>query len=354
MPEPLPPKRKKPKAFLILIIALLAGGIGWYFWDKNEDQPRTERLVELKKFKAERPLMGTLATITIFAESSEQANSAFEAAFARGEEINQVASDYLPNSELTLFNTAQVDEWQDTSNDLLTMVSYGLELAELTEGSYDPTLGTMTHLWRETKKARKLPKAATIDSARALAGWELIEADFENHRLRKRKDGVRLDLGGLAKGYASDVMLEALNKQGIQRALVAVGGDIRCGDAPPEEEGWTVGLKDKNNNLVSTILVKNSAVSTSGDLEQFVEINNRRYSHIIDPASGLGLTDSLLATVVAPNGLMADPLGTAACVNPRFFSNLPASIEIHSRILSSEKEQISKGFPNLTPYLLSP
>ena len=132
-------------------------------------------------------------------------------------------------------------------------------------------------------------------------------------------------------------------------ALILIGGDVRCGAAPPEKEGWSVGLLDYEGELTSTMTVSECAVSTSGDLQQFVEVDGQRYSHIIDPVTGLGTTDSLLATVVAQNGLMADPLATAACVDPTFFKELSPSTNIHSRILSGSQQQVSNGFPALAP-----
>lgn len=337
------------------MVLALAGGLGGrYFWKQREEGLGEKPAIVLTRYSEERPLMGTLVSVTVFAESPEKAKTAINAAFERGAEINQVASDYLPDSELTLFNSAPADQWHPASDDLVTMVGYGLELAELTEGAYDPTLGSLTHLWRETKSAGNLPSSATVDEALKLSGWESVEADLENKRLRKIEAGIRLDLGGLGKGYAADEMLESIRGFGIQSALLVVGGDVRCSNPPPGEMGWTVGLKDINNQLVATISVENCAVSTSGDLQQFVMIEGRRYSHIVDPETGLGLNDSLLATVMARNGLMADPLATAACVDPSFFSDLPAATEIHSRILSSEKEQVSRGFPTLTPYHAMP
>ena len=165
--------------------------------------------------------------------------------------------------------------------------------------------------------------------------------------------GVRLDLGGIGKGYTADEMLEAIRGFGISFRTAGHWG--RCPMwrmLPPSEEGWVGGTEEMFR--MRTIAVQSrwpiALISTSGDLQQFVEIDGRRYSHIVDPTTGLGLNDSLLATVVARNGLMADPLATAACVNPWFFrSELPPATEIHSRILSSQMEQVSRGFPTLAP-----
>ena len=294
--------------------------------------------------------MGTMATITVYAESQEQAQHAMAKAFERAADINLVASDYLPDSELSRFNSANSQLWHLASDDLLTLVAYGLELAELTSGAYDPTLGALTHLWRETKRAGKLPSAATRDQALALSGWELIEIDRKAKKIRKLTEGVRLDLGGLAKGYAADQMLTVLERYRLPKALITIGGDVRCGQAPPGKKGWAIGLKDYRGELSGVITVADCAVSTSGDLEQFVEIAGRRYSHILDPATGLGATDSLLATVIATHGLMADPLATAACIDPVYFNEISPATNVHSRILSVDQQQVTPGFPQILPY----
>lgn len=327
------------------------GGVAFWYWKGREDRLLEEPVLVLKRFQDERPLMGTMVSVILYAEDSETAQVSFEAAFERAAAINTVASDYLPDSELTRFNALEADTWFPASDDLLTMVAYGLELADLTAGAYDPTLGAMTHLWRETKAAGRLPTPETVQEVKSLSGWELMEVDLSARRMRKKVAGLRLDLGGLGKGYAADEMLEEVQAYGIRSALVLAGGDVRCGEAPPDKDGWTVGLKNYDGDVSAVISVANCAVSTSGDTQQFVEIEGRRYSHILDPATGLGMTDSLLATVIANNGLMADPLATAACVNPVFFRELSSSTDIHSRILSESDQQVSSGFPALIPLL---
>ena len=129
--------------------------------------------------------------------------------------------------------------------------------------------------------------------------------------------GMLLDLGGIAKGYAADAALAVLRQHGITRALVAAGGDIAVGDAPPDAVGWKVGIAPlKNADAPPThyLLLKNAGVSTAGDSEQFVEIAGRRYSHIIDTKTGLGLVGRRSVTVIAPNATTSDGLDTAICV----------------------------------------
>ena len=128
---------------------------------------------------------------------------------------------------------------------------------------------------------------------------------------------MQLDLGGIAKGYAADAGLAVLKSHGVTRALVAASGDIAAGDPPPGQRGWRVGigaLEGTDNRLAKTILLQNGAVSTSGDAEQFVEIEGRRYSHIVDPRTGIGLTERLQVTVIAQRASDTDRFATAVSV----------------------------------------
>jgi thiamine biosynthesis lipoprotein len=120
-----------------------------------------------------------------------------------------------------------------------------------------------------------------------------------------------LDLGGIAKGYACDRALAALNELRITRALIDTGGGMALGDPPPDKPGWRIGMLGDSSRV---LVLKNCGVSTSGDVEQFVEIDGKRYSHIIDPATGLGLTNQAMATVIAPTGLISDALDTPICI----------------------------------------
>src|SRR5262249_33783127 len=130
--------------------------------------------------------------------------------------------------------------------------------------------------------------------------------------------GMLLDLGGIAKGYAADESLKLLKEKfGITRALVAAYGDIACGDPPPGEDAWTVEIAPiSKNQKQRSVKLANAAVSTSGDLEQFVVINGVRYSHILDPKTGLGLTGRRSVTVIAPKGITADSMTKAVSVLP--------------------------------------
>src|SRR5262249_49612111 len=152
---------------------------------------------------------------------------------------------------------------------------------------------------------------AGLAAARALVGYKNIQLDKKARTVCLLKSGMQLDLGGIAKGYSADEALIVLRKIGIERALVAAGGDIAVSGPPPDAAGWKIGiapLEDSEQKPSRYLMLRDAAVSTSGDAEQYVEIGGKRYSHIVDPRTGIGLVGRQSVTVVAPFGIFADSL----------------------------------------------
>lgn len=268
-----------------------------------------------EKFSFSQPLMGTRFSVVCYAEDRASAEKAVEAAFAKTEEVNAVASDYLPESELSLLSSKPIGVPVPLSPLLFDLFDHSRRIAEATNGAFDPTLGPMTKLWRETRSSGRLPDRERLAAARAASGWRHFTLDPQARTITLLRENMAFDLGGIAKGYAADLMLKTLAEAGISQALITAGGDIRLGDAPPGREGWNVALKnfdiEKNDEILTLF---NAAVSTSGDLYQSVEIEGVSYSHILDPATGLGLTRRIAASVVADDAKLSDALATAVCV----------------------------------------
>jgi FAD:protein FMN transferase len=241
--------------------------------------------------------MGTLVRITIYSRDA----SPMRAAFDRIRELDEKLSDYKPESELNRLCRTH-DQAVEVSEDLFRVLEASLRLSRLTEGAFDVTIGPVTHLWR----LGKIPDAETM----ARVGWRNVALDKKHRTVTLKLAGMQLDLGAIAKGYAGDETLRTLRGLGVKRALIAVSGDIVAGGAPPGTGGWRVGLEPAGGE----VLVRNAAVSTSGYTEQFREIGGVRYSHIVDPKTGLGLTSAIAVTVIARRGLDADPIATAVSV----------------------------------------
>lgn len=271
-------------------------------------------IAEETRFVFERGLMGTRFAITCHGSDETVARAAADEAFKRGAEINAVASDYIAGSEL-LRLSEKIGTPVKVSPQLFDLLSKSINLARMTGGRFDPTLGPFTRLWRESRRVGELPSAEALSSARSSCGWILLEVDSSTQTVIMKKPGMRLDLGGIAKGYAADVMFDVMKSKGFCSTCIAAGGDLRLGDPPPARSGWTVGVKTLKKEKTSGVLeLSNCAISTSGDLQQAVEIEGVRYAHIIDPMTGLGLTRHLAVTIIAPDATTSDALATAACV----------------------------------------
>jgi FAD:protein FMN transferase len=268
---------------------------------------------EERRMVFERPLMGTRFSVTCHGRDEAVARAAAAAAFAEAERINAAASDYLPDSELMRLPAG--GEAVELSPLFADLVSAALATAERSGGAFDPTLGPLSRLWRESRRTGKLPSDEARAAAGAACGWREVEFDGATRRLRLKKPGMQLDLGGIAKGFAADRMFEVMKARGFPRTCIAAGGDLRLGDPPPGKTGWKVGLKTFDREKPEEVVeLSNCAVSTSGDLHQFVEIGGKRYSHILDPRTGLGLTERVAVSVIAPTATASDALATACCV----------------------------------------
>lgn len=267
-----------------------------------------------EKFTFERPLMGTRFAIVCHGDDRDAAEKAGDEAFAAAEAVNAVASDYVPDSELMRLPAG----WGNPaplSPLLADLLAASFDTAEKSGGRFDPTLGPLTRLWRLSRDEKRLPDPGELAAARARSGWRLAELDREKSTLLLRKADMSLDLGGIAKGFAADRMFDIMKKHGFADTFIAAGGDLRLGAPPPGKEGWRVGLQTFDSERPEEIVVlSDCAISTSGDLHQFVEIDGKRYSHILDPRTGLGLTERIAVSVIAPTATLSDPLATAACI----------------------------------------
>ncbi len=301
-----------------------------------------------EKFTFERPLMGTRFTVVCYADDRSAAAKAAKAAFARGEEINQLASDYLPESELSLLSTKPINTPIPLTPLLYEMFDHSRKMAELTNGAFDPTLGPLTKLWRSTRDSGRLPDAEILHAAKDATGWRHFTLNPNSRSITLLRKSMAFDLGGIAKGYAADLMLDTMVAAGFPQTMITAGGDIRLGDAPPDRKGWNVAVQTFDPAKPDEVLtLANAAVSTSGDLHQSVKIDGIAYSHILDPATGLGLTRRIAVTVIADDAKRSDPLATAACVQGpdgiTALQKLPGVHSIKPRVLQDSAPPLRSG-----------
>ena len=273
-------------------------------------------VVYAERHEYSRPLMGMAFRIIVYSEDETKANRAAEAAFERVSVLNQIMSDYEPKSELNkLSNLAGSGKAAKISEELCSVLDRAQDLAEQTGGAFDVTAGASVQLWRSARRVKRLPPQYALAKALKTVGFGRLKLDTKKCIAELTGSGTRLDLGGIAKGYALDEALAILKKHGLWQALVSAGGDIVAGAAPPGKEGWRVALIGLREEVNPEFLwLTNAAVATSGDLYQFLEVDRTRYSHIVDPRTGTALTEQRLVHVLAPDAITADSLATAISV----------------------------------------
>jgi FAD:protein FMN transferase len=271
----------------------------------------------LTRYEFSEPHMGTTFRIVLYAADEATAKKAATAAFKRVAELNAIMSDYQPTSELMKLCDKAGGPPVEVSADLFEVLRRSEEFAKLTDGAFDISISPVVRLWRKARRNQGLPREDAIKKALALVDYRKIKLDAKSRTVQLTMIGMLLDLGGIAKGYAADAALAILRQHGITRALVAAGGDIAVGDAPPDARAWKVGiapLKNPDAEPTHYLALTNAGVSTAGDSEQFLEIDGRRYSHIIDPKTGYGLLGRRSVTVIAPTATTSDGLDTGLCV----------------------------------------
>ena len=284
-------------------------GVGWAA--KPPGKP------ELCRFQFARTEMAVPVRVVLYAPQAETANAAAEAALARIHQLNGILSDYDPQSELRwLCATAAEGGEVPVSDELWKVLVHADALAKRSDGAFDVSIGPVVRLWRRARRREELPPPDRLSDCRKLVGYHLVQLYPDQRRVKLLKPGMRLDLGGIAKGFAIDEALAVLRQHGITRALVDAGGDIGLGDPPPGKPGWLIGIAPLEPDTPPSryLWLSRTAVATSGDTWQYVEIDGRRYSHLVDPRTGVGLTDHSSVTVVAPDGITADGLASAVSV----------------------------------------
>lgn len=283
-----------PVMLIILITAMGAGG-------------QTPKRLTFKK-----PLMGTEVRIVLYAADSIAAFKVVESAFVRMEDLNQSLSDYQTESDVSRLSNTYNQPVQ-IRDDLWQVLVTAQEIAHASEGAFDVTAGPLTRLWRQAMRRSVLPDSADLDEARTAVGYEFLELNVDTQTARLNRERMRLDLGGIAKGYAADQALEILVQNGFPSAAVDVGGDIAVGKAPPDSDGWRIQVFTGVSETGEMIL-KNCGIAVSGDSYRYLDYRGVRYSHIIDPKTGYGVTHERKVAVIAPSAMIADAWASAYSV----------------------------------------
>ena len=273
----------------------------------------------LKSFEFSLIRMGTSFRIVFYAPERRLATQAATKVFERVEQIEQILSDYREDSEVNGVCRNAHQSPQSVSPDLFFILEKSLYFSELSGGAFDVTIGPVVRLWREARHNQRLPDAERLSKARLAVGYQNVILDPNARMVFLKRDDMVLDLGAIAKGYAADQALAMLREYGFSRALVDAGGDLSLGDSPPGTRGWDVQIRNwtpESRSESHWLQLHNVAIATSGDTFQFLKAKGQHFSHIINPSDALGVRDSVITVVIAPDGTTADALATTFSILP--------------------------------------
>ncbi|MFI5129324.1 MAG: FAD:protein FMN transferase [Chitinophagales bacterium] len=272
-----------------------------------------------KRFEFSQNKMGSPFNLTFFHTDSTEACALAKECFSIVDSLNTIFSDYTAESEVGKLALQTPTTPLKVSAELFEMIIRSKNAWEKSGKTFDITIGALTQLWRKVKGENRFPTATEIRTAKQASGFENLVINNQENKISFKKKGVRLDFGGIVPGYAAQRVIDFLKSKNIPVALADASGDIVMGDAPPGKNGWTIGINlPENENEIwdKKLELKNEAVSTSGDLYRYILHNGKKYSHIIDPRTGYGVTSQRNVTVVARNGATADWLATACSILP--------------------------------------
>ena len=268
-------------------------------------------------FKKSRILMDTLVTITVVSESNEKAEKAIDRAFSEIEQIEKLSSFFCPGSDVSRINNAAGISPATVSPQIIDVLNKAEYVSKTTGGAFDATIGPLISLYDFRRRIR--PEEDAIRTNLSLVNYRDLIINGEKAEVFLKRKAMRLDLGGIAKGYAADRAAEVLKRDGIRSGLVAVAGDIRTFGRKPDGSPWKIGIrhpraKDGEDDVMATIELSDMAVSTSGDYERFFLSEGIRYHHLLSPVTGHPARGCRSVSVIAGESALADAFATGVFV----------------------------------------
>jgi thiamine biosynthesis lipoprotein len=263
--------------------------------------------------------MGSAFNLIIVSADSNKANHLARKSYELVDSLNHIFSNYDSSSELSKINASAGLLPYKMSRAMLDLVQKSQYAYIQSKGAYDISIGPLSSLWRNARKAKLFPEASTVLATKKLVGFAQVKINKRLGTIFLPNANMQLDFGGIAKGYIAQWVINFLKANGIQQALVDAGGDIVMSGPPLNQQGWLIGvnLPETTDQLLNKKLqLSNCSVATSGDVYQFIEYKGVKYSHIINPLTGYGVTNLRNVTIVAKTGATADWLATACSILP--------------------------------------
>lgn len=270
--------------------------------------------------------MNTVATIQLYSEDPARIEQGFNVVQDTFREVETLCNPYNPESELAKLNANASKHAVICSPELWDLLAHARKFYQISKGGFDVTITPLMRLWGFHRKVGQIPSEQEIANAKDLVGLDQVLFDESARSVRFPKDGMSIDLGGIAKGWALDRAAERLAKIGIQRGTIDLGGNVRAlKQAPPNRKFYQAGVRDpfQKNQYFATTELLNAAIATSGSYERFSVINGKQYSHIINPKTGYPVENMISVTIVAEDGVTSDALSTSIFVNgPDFMKEI--------------------------------
>lgn len=332
-------KREKPFWFALLLLLQIA-----IFSCSAE---------KAKVFRKTTILMDTYVTINVVSPSETKAEEAIDEAFKEIKRLEGLINFWSKYSELSEINKKAGVSPVKVSSQTLDLIEKALFVSKKTDGGFDPTVGPLIRLW-DFRKAI-IPDDKTIKETMKLVDYRAVVVDKKNSTVFLKKNGMTLDSGGIAKGYAADLAVSVLKKKGIKAGLVSVAGDIKAFGTKPDGKPWVIGIRNPrptdssaDNDILATIELQDMAISTSGDYERYFIKDGKRYHHIINPKTGYPAMDCQSVTVIAKEGVFTDGFSTGIFVlGPKKGLKLLKKLGFEGIIIdSSGKVHVTEGLKN--------
>ena len=265
---------------------------------------------ELKRYEFKAPKMGTEFRMVFYTQDSSFAQEIAQKAFLMVDSMNGIFSNYSQDSEISQLTKKQITKEKiQVSAPLTEVLEFSQKISRQSKGAFDVTIGPLAKLWRRAFRRKQFPDAARLEAAKALVNYKYIKLYPKKKQVGFQKAGLQLDFGGIAKGFTLDQVSLVLKNHNIENYLIDIGGDLLMGMPPPDQPGWPIALPDGSTQYFS-----NRAMATSGDWYQYLEWNGQRYSHIIDPRTGVGIKNQKTVTILAKRGMAADAFASTLSI----------------------------------------
>ena len=319
---------------LVLIVALVGVGL----WQTSGPNPM------LLTYQQEPVgIMGTDCQLRVVvpADRDDAAAAALTGAEEALRDADRAMSTYISSSGLSRLNASTPGEPVFLGADILAVLNLSRQFTDLTDGAFDPTYSPVFLRWKHSARQGRLPTPEELAAADEASGWRRFE--IQHDAVLRLHEDARIDLGGIAKGWAVDRAIDAMRRAGVTGALVNVGGDMRCFGDNVHGQPWRVGIENPfipdKGRFVGALVIRDAAVCTSGNYRRFSEIDGERYSHIVDPRTGRPVDAAPSVTVIAPSAAAADAWATALSVlGPDGLELIPENTGIEAMLIIGDED----------------